>query len=271
MRKFSFPGAACAALAMVMVMPTQATEVVRIGGTGAGLAYMQQVGDRIAVAQPEIRAEVLPSLGTPGGIKALAAREIEIAIAARDLKPEETAQGIREAACMTTALIFATSHPNPSGVTRAQLPELFANPSPAWPDGRPLKVILRSRAGSENPYLIAAVPGMESALAAAYKRPGMPIGSTDQENVEIAERTAGSFAITTLLQILAERLRLRAVPLDGIAPSAQTLSDRTYPLPLRLCLLLSASPSAGATRIIDFVRSAEGQALTRAVGAEPAN
>ena len=68
--------------------------VVRVGGTGIALAAMQQVGASLTAAEPGIRVEVLPSMGTPGGIKALAEGAIDVAVVARALKPDEKAKGV---------------------------------------------------------------------------------------------------------------------------------------------------------------------------------
>ncbi len=93
---------------------------------------------------------------------------------------------------MTTALVFAANHQDQGyGIRSAELPALFRDPRPTWPDGTPLKLILRARSGSEYPYLIKAVPGMSAALDEAHQRRGIPMGATDQENADLALRTAG--------------------------------------------------------------------------------
>lgn len=246
-----------------------ADAVVRIGGTGVALAAMRQVGESLTSADPAIRVEVLPSLGTPGGLRALADRAIDVAVIGRSLKAEERAAGVSEATCLITPLVFASSHPAPAGVAKADIAGIYAHPSPTWPDGRPLKILLRSRAGSENDYLTAMIPGMTAALAAAYQRPGIPIAVTDQENADVAARTAGSFAVMTVLQLRAERLNLRMVPLDGVWPSPETVADNTYPLSMRVCVVLPAAPTPAAAKFVAHLGSAAGQALMQALGALP--
>jgi phosphate transport system substrate-binding protein len=59
--------------------------VVRVGGTGIALAALQQVGASLTAAEPGIRVDVLPSMGTPGGIKALVEGAIDVAVVARAL------------------------------------------------------------------------------------------------------------------------------------------------------------------------------------------
>ncbi len=271
--KFRLPSLVAILAGLLALVPAspRAAEIVRIGGTGLALAAMRTIGEMVAKTHPEIATNVLSSLGTAGGIKALIEGEIEIAIAARRLKPEEKAKGIGEAACATTALIFATSHPQLSGITRALLPAIYADPHPSWPDGTPLKVILRSRAGSENPFLIEAVPGIEAALAAAYKRPGMPVGATDQENAELAQRTVGSFGVMTLLQLRSEELKLFPLALDGVMPGAETIASGAYPMPFRFCLVLPANPTPGAKQFLAYFQSPGGGAFLRRSGAMPSD
>ena len=256
-------GLSCAAFA------SASAETVQVGGTGMGLGFMQAAGKRFEATRPGTTVEVLPSLGSSGGVKALAAKAIDVAIIASLPTTEQTALGLKAGVCFKTALVLATSRPDSPAITRAQLPTIFADPNAAWPDGEPLKIILRGRAGSENAYLIRAVPGMESALDAAYKRGGIPIGSTDQENVELANRTAGSLAVTTLLQIRAEQLSLRPLPLDGTTASVQTLATGAYPFPLDLCLLVRDDSAAAAKALIAFMRSPEGEKVARGFDALP--
>jgi phosphate transport system substrate-binding protein len=240
---------------------------VRIGGTGIALAALRDLATSLTAIEPGIQVDVLPSMGTPGGIKALAEGAIDIAVVARPLKPEEKQKGLGETACMTTALVFASSHKGATGVTRAQLPSLYADASPRWPDGTPLNVILRSRAGSENPYLAAAVPAMGPALEAAFKRPGLPVASTDQDNARLAGQISGSFAVMTLLQARGERLDLTIVPFDGVAAAAETIASKTYPFPIRICLAVANNATAATTRFVAHLHSPAGAALMHSLGA----
>ena len=240
-----------------------AAEKVRIGGTGIGLAAAQALGDALHKAEPGISVEVLRSLGTPGGLRALAQGAVEVAIAARPLLPAEREQGLREASCLRTALIFVTSHPTAAGVERKRLPAIYDGTLGNWPDGAPLRPVLRLRAGMEMPYLSQAIPGMERALEAALARRGVPVGTTDQENIALAQEIPGSFAVATLLQILSERPGVRVLDLDGVAPTAASIADGSYPLPVRVCFAVPATPSAGAQRFVEFANSEAGRAILR--------
>lgn len=263
-------GAAAVMASIGLSTATPAAEAIRIGGTGIGLATAQALGDAFQRTDPAVTVEVLRSLGTPGGLRALTQGAVEVAIAARALQPAEREQGLREVSCLKTALIFVTSHPTATGVEQRTLPGFYDGTVATWPDGSPLRPILRLRAGIEMPYLSQVIPGMEQALETAFQRRGVPVGTTDQENIVLAQEIPGSFAVSTLLQILSERPNVRVLDLDGVAPTAASIADGSYPLPVRVCLVVAASPPPGAQRFIDFANGADGQAILRRFGAAPA-
>lgn len=267
MREIFFRATAFAAsclVAAVLWNGATAATTLRIGGTGSGLAAMRAIGESLAADDPDFHAEVLPSMGTTGGLQALKEGAIGLAIAARRLTQEERARGLVEGACVNTAMVFVSSRAAAPGIARAELPRLYSDLRPTWPDGSPMKVILRSRTGSETPYLAAAVPGLGEAFEKAYKQPALPVGATDQENVDLAQKIDGSLAIATLLQIRAERLGLHVLTLDGIAPTAATIADKTYPFILPLCAIVPASPQRAASLFVAHLKSPAGQALLRA-------
>ncbi len=247
-----------------------AAETVRVGGTGFAIALMRALGERVSAARPDIETTILPSLGSGGGLAALAEGAIELAVSARPLTHDEQGKGLRDAACATTPLTFATSREvtkEAGNLALRDLPGLYAAPSPSWPDGMRLKVILRDRKGAEISYLSAQLPGMRDAFAAAFDRPGIAVGATDQENADLAQRIEGSLAIITLLQVRTERLGLRVLSLDGLTPSTDAIAAGAWPLPIRFCLVLPAMPAPGARQMVAFFGSPDGQALLVRSGA----
>jgi phosphate transport system substrate-binding protein len=259
------------AVLCALTSPAGAMDVLRIGGTGMGLRAMERLGEQFSRSNKEIAVQVLPSLGTSGGLNAVRGGAIDIALAARLLTPSEQEKGLTQAICVTTALVFATSKRETpdvyQGMSSAWLAALYADPRPVWPDQTPLKIILRAQSGSEVPYLIGRIPDLAPAFELAYKRGGLPIGATDQENADLAVKTRGSLAITTLLQIQAENLALVALPFNGIDPTADTIADGSYSLPLPMCLVLPKTPSSAAARFVAHMKTPNGAALLRRFGA----
>jgi hypothetical protein len=84
--------------------------LLRIGGTGMALATMRQIGDEFAATRPDVAIKVLPSLGTGGGLAAVADAAIGIALSARALNDAERAKGLRSLAYARTPIAFVSSH-----------------------------------------------------------------------------------------------------------------------------------------------------------------
>jgi hypothetical protein len=114
-RRDALAGVAALAVSMVIASSRRVAAVepvpLRIGGTGMALAAMRQIADAFTAAQPQTTVTILPSLGTGGGLAAVAAGAIDVAVAARGLNDAERAQGLQGFSYARTPLAFVT-HPN---------------------------------------------------------------------------------------------------------------------------------------------------------------
>ncbi|MEC5292028.1 PstS family phosphate ABC transporter substrate-binding protein, partial [Aurantimonas sp. C2-3-R2] len=84
-------------------------ETLRIGGTGVALGGMRLLGASYMKEHPDSQIEVLPSLGSTGGIKALLAGAVDIAVSSRALTDEERAAGATSNLYARTPLAVVTS------------------------------------------------------------------------------------------------------------------------------------------------------------------
>src|SRR4051794_12481026 len=66
-------------------LEAEQSKPLRIGGTGMALATMRQIGQALTATYPAATVRVLPSLGTGGGLAAVAAGAIDLAVSARAL------------------------------------------------------------------------------------------------------------------------------------------------------------------------------------------
>lgn len=69
---------------------------LRIGGSGAALGTMRLLADAFSVKNPEVRITVAPSLGSGGGIKALAGGAIDLAVTSRPMDESERKLGVTQ-------------------------------------------------------------------------------------------------------------------------------------------------------------------------------
>ena len=236
---------------------------IRVGGVGAATKLLPIL---FAEFDSQEKLQVIPSLGSSGGLRALAENAINIAVAGRPLNAEEIKLGMTVGATVRTPFVLVTSHPKPNGLKRAEVADIYKTPNPAWIDGSPIRVILRPKSDSDTPVLIASFPGMSAALDAARARHDVLTAATDQDSADSAERLQGSLAGSTLTQITTEQRNLRLIAIDGVAPSLEALEIGTYPIGKTLHFVLPAQKHPVAERFLAFLLSPPGQAILRKTG-----
>ena len=206
---------------------------MRIGGTGMALAAMRQIGDAFTAAQPHTTVKILPSLGTGGGLAAVAAGAIDVAVAARGLNDAERAKGLQCFSYAQTPLAFVT-HPGVgvSGVTLAEVAAILAGRRLAWPNGTAIRLIRREPSDADWSLLRTLSAEMAEAVQAALERPGLLTPATDQENAESLERLPGSFGAMSIGQLRADPPRHAAHAgwrtADGRGTGRQTLQTGAH-------------------------------------------
>lgn len=140
-----------------------------------------------------------------------------------------------------------------------------------YPDGKPLRLILRPRSDAQTLIMIKSIDGMDAALEKARLRPELPIAGNDQDNMETASRLTGAFSGFPLTQLSLEPNKLRPVAIDGALPILAAMREGKYRLKLRIDFITKGKPSPPAQRFLDFlatpaahemIESAGGVALT---------
>ncbi|MGD1878804.1 MAG: PstS family phosphate ABC transporter substrate-binding protein [Kiloniellaceae bacterium] len=246
-----------------------AEQTLRIGGTGAAIALMTHLAATFARQQPEIAVEVLPSLGSSGGIRALIDGAVDIAVSARPLRPAEAAQNLEATPLLRTPFAIVSSRRKPPSLASGDLAALFADPAATWPDGMPVYVILRPESDSDSAVLQQYFAGMTAALAAARQRPEVPVAKTDQDNIRLAGAIAGSLTAATLTQIVSEFAAVSTIPLDGVAPTVENMQNGRYPFYKELIIVRRSDGSAAMTRFIAFLTSERGRRILEESGSLP--
>ena len=242
--------------------PSAHAETLKIGGTGSAMGTMRILGDAFIRSHQAATIEVQPSLGSGGGIKALAANAIDLAVSSRDLKDDERAQGLRSQVYGKTALVFATPSSNPvGGVTSAELVALISGEMTVWPNGAPARPILRPKVETDTQLAEDHVVGMREALESARNRPAVPTYFTDQETADALERFPGSVGTMSLSLIISERRHLKALVLDGHVATPQSIADGSYPITKTFYFVLPVEPSQMVKDFVAFVYSPEGQSI----------
>jgi phosphate transport system substrate-binding protein len=214
---------------------------------------------------------VQPALGSSGGIGALIAGRIDLAVSNRKPKDAELAQAPPQSVEYARTPFVVAVHKD-LGITTlssAQLASLYDECAATFPNGKRARPVLRLSDAGDTELLKSFSPEVATAVDAASKRRGMLNADTDSEAAELAEHTAGAFAVSTLALIESEQRPLAALTIDAKVPSVAHLIDGSYPYYKTLYLIASPNAGPNARLFAAFVQSSEGRALLRSHGHLP--
>jgi len=246
-------------------------DTLRIGGTGVALGGMSLLAEAFGAAHPDTEIDVLPSLGSSGGVKALLAGAVDLSVSSRALKDAETEQGAVGRLYATTPLAVVTSiGTDADAVTTPELAQIYAGTLSEWPSGEAIRVVLRPESESDTQILRGLSDDMAAAVDNALKRPGLVSATNDQENADTLEQLPGSVGVIALGQIATEGRKLKVLELDGIRPVPGATDARSQRLIKSLYIVTTAQTSPAAEAFVDFVFSPEGQAVLAANDHTPA-
>lgn len=232
-------------------------DTLKVGGTGSALGTMKILANAYRAGHPDTQVLVVPALGSSGSIKAVAAGVLDIGLSGRPLKPAEREQNLAEQEAARTPLVLASMRSH-AGFTLSDIARIYDGTLQTWPDGSPLRQILRPESDSETALLRALSPEISRAMTIAHARPGMHIAITDQDSADAIEKIPGGLGTSTLALILSEQRTIKALPLNGVAPSVAALKRGSYPLFKPLYLVTTQNPSGPARAFIAFIQSRQG-------------
>ena len=257
-------------MAVALQLPVTASAVpaadyqgtLRIGGTGAAVATITQVAAAFQKKHPDVRLVFPPSLGSAGGIKAVIAGALDVGLNSRPLTEAEGGHGLVLAEYARTPLLLVTSHKG-AGVsfTLKQIAALYNGEIQAYPDGTPLRVIMRPEVEIDIHLVRGLSPEIDAAILRAQLREGMNVAVTDHDNGEMLAKTRGAIGWMTLAQLISENLELAPLPIGTILPSQANFASGKYPLFRSFSVVTGAQPTPLTKAFLEFLTSAEGRAI----------
>lgn len=260
------------ALAVLWLAATASAEtVIKVGGSGGPLGSVQVLAKAYMKTHKGVTIKVLPSLGSSGGIKALLAGDLDVAMSGRPLKAEEKAKGAVEVKYARSPYVFITHNKvnKKGGVTLGELEAYYAGTVKEWPDGSTVRLVVRPESDSDSTLLHSMSPGMDKAVRAANRRAGINIAITDQDSIEKVTKVAGSLGGATLTQVLTEKLPVKILTLDGGKADLKSMKKNRYPVWKDLYVMTGSKSSAAAKGFAAFFSSAEGKKILSVTGNEP--
>ena len=257
-------------LAALMLMGWQdasAGEIIRINGSGAAVSLARPLVLSYSRMHPDVKIDMGKPLGSSGAIKALLAGALDIALTSRPLTDQEMKQGAnRMALGKTPVAIIAGRNVAQKGVTTRDLEEIYSGNMRKWPNGEEIRIVLRPHEEVETKILRGLSPGMDRAWGQAFNRKGMLLAITDPESNQLVSRTSGSIGTGALCGIMADKVPVKILTLNGVTPTVESMSKGKYPLHRDINIIVTDKLSESARQFIKFVYSKEGRAIARKYG-----
>lgn len=262
-------------LGLALSARVNAGESVRIGGTGTGTLLVERLIDTYTKAHPDIQVTtILPPMGSNGGLRALDAGSIQIAIVTFASAYPETSAGSMQrntVPWVRTPFVFTGKEiTGGTPMTLKQVAGIYSGRVAQWPDGRAVRLVTRTERETDTRLLRAISTEMNESISLALKRLGMPFAENDLDNQQLLERTPGSFGAIAFGQLLLTNSPLKPAKLDGVVPSADNLLIGSYRLEKQLQLVTGKEPSTATRSFIEYLQSPAVMQAIRQYGFIPA-
>ena len=221
---------------------------------------------------PGLKVEIGKGLGTKARIEALNSGNIDIAVASHGLQIDELVrQGIAVEEIARTPVVFAVNGAVPvSNLTQAQLCSIYSGATVNWQElgGPDLPIAVRTRPDSEVDAEvmrdgIACLKNLKMSASVTVMERGGDMAR------ELA-RTTGAIGMTTTTVADQSNGAVKALALDGNAPTEVNVLAGRYRLVREVFLVFKADGSAAQVGgFIAFVKSEAGSSAIKANGAIP--
>lgn len=208
-------------------------------------------------------------LGSSRRAAAVADSLIDIAMASHGIDTADIARrGLEVHEIARTAVVFAVHEDVPlAGVTSAQVCEIVSGSAVRWSrynaGALPIVPLLRPPAEVDAEVARAHVPCLRDIAPAA----GVRIIERPDSMAATLARTRGAFGVTSLVLVEGSEGRIRALHLDGVAPTADNVRSAKYPLVRSSYLITRRSARPEVARFLEFIRDSAGARLIAANGA----
>lgn len=244
-----------------------AADELKIGGTGAALGTMRLLANEYSAKSPGFRIRIVPSLGSGGSIKAVLAGAIDLAVSSRPINEQERKLGASLREFGRTPFVVAVAAKMPiDTITIKELADIYAGIKVKWPDGTPIRIILRPSSDIDSEMIRSFSPALRQGVSAAEARPGIRVALNDQMAADDLERIPGAVGPSSLSLLLSEKRQLKALSLDGVRPTPENAASQAYPYSKRLFFVTGARLSKAVESFTAFANSPAGRKILVANG-----
>lgn len=242
-----------------------------LAGCGSNGPITRLLVSAFAEARPGVQIEV-KVIGSTNGIWLAAGGAVPIGLTSRPLRENEKGLGLTVVPYARTPLVIA-AHPSVAdiGITADQLVDVYKGTRARWSDGQDLVLLTRERGEGSIQVLSQGIVGFGAAYTSAESARRGTIVYSEQEMHRLLTARPFALGLSDLGTLMAERLPVKAMKVNGVAPTLEDVASGRYPLVKTLAFVFREDTLARpAKAFVDFARSPEGARILRANGYLPA-
>lgn len=246
-------------------------ENLAIAGSGTNLAGIRILTKAFKKLHPDIPIDVPASLGSAGGIRAVAEGAVSIGLISRPLRTSEENMGLAIVSYAKTAVVIGVNADVPdTEISSRELLDIYKGKKTLWQNGHEIIVLLRDSADSTTDLLRARIPGFREIYDECQRTQRWITLYTDQDMNNTIVKTPSSVGLSDVGSITANHLPIKILKLNGFFPSPENVLNGRYPLVKTLSFVyVKSKVSRGAKIFMDFAQSKGGIRILRENGYLP--
>lgn len=242
-----------------------------VAGSGTNLPVIWLLAQAFQHSHPRDNIYIPASIGSGGAIRAAARGMVDIGLISRDLQGTERGLGLTVAPYARTAAVVAV-HPSvkENDITFDEINAIYQGAKGRWQDGNKIVVLTREPEDSTIVLMEKKIPGFKDIYERSQRASRWKTTQTDQEMNEALVATPYAIGLSDFGAITADKLPIKALRVNGIAPTPENIRNGSYPFIKPLSFVYrkeNLSPAARA--FLEFVGSSHGQKILKAYGYQP--
>jgi len=257
-----------AAVLLVINGQCLALEKITVAGTGDSQDLLRTLATSFEAHHPGVEVEVPESIGSSGGIRMVAAGNVDLGRVARPIKESEKQYNLHYRQFALTPVVFGV-HPGVSinNLSNQDIVSIYSGQVTNWSalGGKDHKIYVadREKGDSSRTVLEGHVPGFNEIQNFA----GKIVYSTPE-----AAKTIDSFEYTIgyLPLSMTADTKIKVLNYNGVSPSAENVQSGKYPLAVPLGIVWKGELKGLAKEFVEYLFSAEGKQTIVSHGDIPA-